>query len=110
MEDWIIPIAIVCLVLAPVAAGIAWLATRSRVALGVFAVTALLDAVWWVVLVLVGDGLIDCHPCSREQTTAAYVLFYTPPLMAAVLVGSLTAIALRVRRGLHRQITTEGGS
>jgi hypothetical protein len=102
----IIIIAIALMVVGPIAAALVWLVTRSRLAHGVFAVTAVLDVLWWIDLALIDrdyrdlDGFIDCHPfCSPEQKVAGVVVFYTPLVMAAVLAGSLAVIAVRLWRG-----------
>ncbi len=99
-------------VLGPAVAGIACLATRSRVALGVVAASIVLGAVWRIDVVLIArdyrdlDGLMDCYPyCSPEQEAASVVVFYTPLVMAAVVLGSLAVIVMlrwKARRGSRR--------
>ena len=101
----IIIIAIALVVAGPIAAAVVWLVTRRRLALGVFVVIAVLDVLWWIDLWLIVrdyrdlDGFIDCYPyCSPEQKVAGVVIGYTPLVMAAVLVGSLAVIAVRLWR------------
>ena len=46
------------------------------------------------------DGFMDCYPyCSPEQKAAGVVVAYTPLVMAAVLVGLVAVIAVRLWRG-----------
>jgi hypothetical protein len=104
--ETIVWIALALLVLGPIAAALVWLVTRRRVALGVLAVTVVLDVLWWIDVVLIArdyrdlDGLVDCHPyCSPEQKVAGVVVFCTPLVMAAVLAGSLAVLAVRLWRG-----------
>jgi hypothetical protein len=104
--DTIVIIGIALLVVSPIAAALIWLVTRRRLALGVLTATVVLEALWWIDVVLIArdyrdlDGLVDCYPyCSPEQKVAGVVVFYTPLVMAAVLVGSLAVIAVRLWRG-----------
>jgi hypothetical protein len=101
--------AIAVIALGPAVAGIVWLVSRRRIALGITAASVILGAAWWIDLALISrdyrdlDGLMDCHPhCTAEQKAAALVLFYTPLVMAAILVALLTFTAAKVwkaRRG-----------
>ena len=102
MDEFIIAAGIAALVLGPIVTGLIWLATRRRVALSLFALVTLLDALWLTDLALVAhdyrdmDGFIDCWPsCTVEQQFAGGVLFYTPLLMAVFLAGSLVVLARR---------------
>ncbi|HEV8602436.1 MAG TPA: hypothetical protein VGQ68_03475 [Gaiellaceae bacterium] len=112
METFLIAAAVAALVLAPIVAGLTWLATRRPLALSIFAIVALLDALWLTDLVLIArdyrdtDGFIDCWPsCTVEQEIAGGVLFYTPLLMALILAGSLAVLA-RTRWQARRPPTT----
>ena len=102
MDEFIIAAGIAALVLGPIVTGLIWLATRRRVALSLFALVTLLDALWLTDLALVAhdyrdmDGFIDCWPsCTVEQQFAGGVLFYTPLLMAVFFAGSLVVLARR---------------
>jgi hypothetical protein len=102
MDGFIIATGIGALVLGPIVTGLTWLATRRRLALSIFAIVTLLDALWLTVLALVAhdyrdmDGFIDCWPsCTVEQQTAGGVLFYTPLLMALIIAGSFVVLARR---------------
>jgi hypothetical protein len=102
MDEFIIAVGVAALVLGPIVAVLTWLATRRWVALSLFALVTLLDALWLTDLALVAhdyrdmDGFIDCWPsCTVEQQFAGGVLFYTPLLMAVFLAGSLLVLARR---------------
>lgn len=102
MDEFLITTGFGALVLGPIVTGLTWLATRRRLALSIFAIVTLLDALWLTDLALVAhdyrdtDGFIDCWPsCTVEQQFAGGVLFYTPLLMALILAGSLVALARR---------------
>jgi hypothetical protein len=100
--DTLITTGIGVLVLGPVVTGLTWLTTRRPMALSIFGMAVLLDALWLSILALVShdyrdmDGFIDCWPsCTVEQQLAGGVLFYTPLLMALILAGSLVVLARR---------------
>jgi hypothetical protein len=104
--ETIVIIAAALMVIGPLAAALIWLATRRRLALGVLGATVVLDAVWWIDVGLIArdyrdlDGFVDCYPyCTPEQNAAGVVVSYTPLVMAALLVGSLAVIAVRLWRG-----------
>lgn len=102
----------VVLALAAAAVGVVLLVGRTRRALWTALAVALaaLAALWlagWQVVESGWhdvDGMIDCYPsCDRWHLTGALLLF-GPPIVAAILVATVTVVALRRRRSQAREM------